>query len=153
MKNKRDIGIRPKNSKKTKAPKQSNPKASKPKTQKNTEKKISTRSLKGKLERELLSEKKYIEERLETLKVEPSENGGDFGDMSSALSDEGMIMIERERLLKKLSSVTMVLSRVKNNPNFANCDDCGEEIDLKRLVFMPTARRCVYCQQISEKND
>jgi RNA polymerase-binding transcription factor DksA len=144
MKSKRDTGIRPVGKKKATRSK------SKPAQAKDPER-MSTRSLKSKLEKELLAEKQSIQERLESIQIEPSENGGDFGDMSSALSDEGMKMIERDRLLNKLSAVNMVISRIHNNPNFANCDDCGDEIELKRLLFMPTARRCVYCQQVSER--
>lgn len=147
MKSKRGTGIGPSKKKSVTEKK----KTVKTKKVRKDPDKISTRSLKSKLEKELLAEKKSIEERLDAIQIEPSENGGDFGDMSSALSDEGMKMIERDRLLKKLSSVNLVIARIKNNANFANCDDCGDEIELKRLLFMPTARRCVYCQQMSEK--
>jgi RNA polymerase-binding transcription factor DksA len=111
------------------------------------EKKLSKRVLKSKLAKELLAEKASLEERLDAIDFTPSVTSGDTADLSVALADEKMKVIEQDRLLKKLTVVKMVLNRIETNENFAKCDDCGDDIELKRLLFIPTARRCVFCQQ------
>lgn len=106
--------------------------------------------LKSRLVKDLLTEKAFLEERLTSISFSPSATSGDTADMSIALSEEKMKVLEQDRLRKKLDAVKIVLNRIETNPNFAKCDDCGDEIELKRLLFMPTARRCVFCQENSE---
>jgi len=109
------------------------------------------KELKSELKQHLLNEKADIEKRISAIQFRPSESTGDFGDISSALSDEGLLLIERDRLIDQLEKVKQVLNRLTTNKYFANCDDCGEEIEYKRLIFIPTARRCVHCQQNAER--
>ena len=107
--------------------------------------------LRSTLQKDLLEEKANLESRIAAIEIIPSESTGDFGDISSALSDEGLRIIERDRLLGQLEKVKQVLNRLTTDKYFANCDDCGEEIEYKRLIFIPTARRCVHCQQNAER--
>lgn len=98
----------------------------------------------------LKEEKEFLEKRLAAIDFEPSETSGDTADMSAALAEEKMKVLEQERLRSKIEVVKMVAKRIETNKNFANCDDCGDEIELKRLLFMPTARRCIFCQEKAE---
>ena len=99
----------------------------------------------------LKEEKEFLEKRLAAIDFEPSETSGDTADMSAALAEEKMKVLEQERLRSKIEVVKMVAKRIETNKNFANCDDCGDEIELKRLLFMPTARRCIFCQEKAER--
>lgn len=99
---------------------------------------------------QLMDEKKSLEERLAAIDFTPSETSGDTADMSAALAEEKMKVLEQDRLRNKIEVVNMVVKRIETNKNFAKCDDCGDEIELKRLLFMPTARRCVFCQEKAE---
>ncbi|RLD19840.1 MAG: TraR/DksA family transcriptional regulator [Bacteroidetes bacterium] len=36
-------------------------------------------------------------------------------------------------------------SRHLNNDDFGKCENCGEMIDVKRLMVMPGSRRCMKC--------
>ena len=35
---------------------------------------------------------------------------------------------------------------------YGRCSDCGEQIEIKRLVANPAAARCVYCQTLADLN-
>ena len=48
---------------------------------------------------------------------------------------------EQERLAR-------IMSRLKNMDDFGYCDDCGIEIDNKRLKIDPTFTMCIDCSDV-----
>jgi DnaK suppressor protein len=58
--------------------------------------------------------------------------------------------MSREGLyLRKIESA---LSRIQNG-SFGQCDDCGEEIEIKRLEARPTTTSCIACKEQEEKRE
>jgi RNA polymerase-binding transcription factor DksA len=49
-----------------------------------------------------------------------------------------------------MRNVDVALARIKT-PDFGVCSDCGDDIDVKRLMVFPTATRCVTCEAMREK--
>jgi len=61
-----------------------------------------------------------------------------------------MRLCNREVLyLKKLDDA---LARIEDG-TFGECDDCGEDIELKRLEARPTATLCVSCKEDQERKE
>lgn len=55
------------------------------------------------------------------------------------------------QLQEELSEIERARQRVLEGI-YGICEDCGEKISAKRLSNMLTARRCIKCQEQSEKN-
>jgi RNA polymerase-binding protein DksA len=74
----------------------------------------------------------------------------DIGDQSigDALADLSLALIDRH--IHEIRDIEAANARVKAG-DFGSCDDCGEEISVERLLAMPTATRCVVCQQQRER--
>jgi DnaK suppressor protein len=60
------------------------------------------------------------------------------------------------RLLKRESSYLRKIEtaiRKISDGTFGKCEECEEEIGIKRLQARPTATLCVHCKEIQEKNE
>ncbi len=54
------------------------------------------------------------------------------------------------RLQDRLVEVEAALGRLNQSFGFGVCDDCGEQISLKRLTAVPWAKKCISCQSKQE---
>jgi DnaK suppressor protein len=77
----------------------------------------------------------------------------DFPDeIDTASSEVGLAFIgrlrERERGL--LSKINTALEKIEDG-EYGECENCGEEIGLKRLEARPVARLCIDCKSEQEK--
>jgi len=77
----------------------------------------------------------------------------DFPDeIDTASSEVGLAFIgrlrERERGL--LSKINAALEKIEDG-EYGACENCGEEIGLKRLEARPVARLCIDCKSEQEK--
>ena len=77
----------------------------------------------------------------------------DFPDeIDTASSEAGLAFIgrlrERERGL--LSKINTALEKIRDG-DYGECENCGEEIGLKRLEARPVARLCIDCKSEQEK--
>ena len=61
--------------------------------------------------------------------------------------DEAWRMAEAEG--RELARIDATLTRLRDE-TFGECVDCGEEIEEKRLMALPTASRCMSCQEARE---
>jgi DnaK suppressor protein len=50
---------------------------------------------------------------------------------------------------KRLKEITAALTRLSDD-TYGVCEQCDEEISLARLLALPWARLCVFCQQLAE---
>ena len=50
----------------------------------------------------------------------------------------------------ELNQIQTALARMENG-TFGTCEDCEEEIPVKRLLARPDATLCLYCQETMEK--
>lgn len=61
--------------------------------------------------------------------------------------DEAWRLAETEG--RELARIDATLARMRDE-TFGECVDCGEEIEEKRLMALPTAARCMSCQEARE---
>ena len=61
--------------------------------------------------------------------------------------DEAWRMAESEA--RELARIDAALARMREE-TFGFCIECGEEIEEKRLMALPTAARCMSCQEARE---
>jgi len=55
----------------------------------------------------------------------------------------------RDRERKLLRKIEETLNRI-NDQDYGYCDDCGDEVGVKRLEARPTANQCIECKTIAE---
>lgn len=74
----------------------------------------------------------------------------DQGEESVAdmLADLGAAMIDRH--IEEMRDIEAAKRRIKEG-TYSACADCGADIGLARLKAYPTARRCIDCQGVHEK--
>lgn len=76
----------------------------------------------------------------------------DFGTLQS--SDEAALKIAaygnslpiEYALELRLADINRALKKIKDN-SYGRCEDCQDEMDIKRLEAMPEARICLPCQK------
>jgi DnaK suppressor protein len=61
-----------------------------------------------------------------------------------ALLSQSMAKATQARRSAQRTSLKAALKRLDNH-DFGNCEDCGDNIHLKRLEFDPTVTRCISC--------
>ena len=75
---------------------------------------------------------------------------GDPGDESVARLQADLSMEEVGRDTEELREIEGALARIGDG-SYGSCDECGNEIDYRRLEVQPTAIRCIACQSQHEK--
>jgi DnaK suppressor protein len=60
-------------------------------------------------------------------------------------------LLERKNL--EMEKIEFLISKLQQDEDFGQCDECGEPIPEARLLIVPEATRCVPCQQEVEKFD
>ncbi len=68
----------------------------------------------------------------------------------SSLSFTGR-MRERERQL--LSEIERALEKIDQGKTFGECENCGDEIGVKRLLARPVASLCIACKDEQERDE
>ena len=58
----------------------------------------------------------------------------------------------REREQKLLKKIDSALERVEDG-SFGTCDDCGEAIEVKRLMARPVTTLCIECKSRQEEEE
>jgi len=89
------------------------------------------------------------------LRDEFSVNADDrYDEIDQATTDveQSMRMRLCNREILYLKKVDDALVRIEEG-TFGECDDCGEDIELKRLEARPTATLCVGCKEDQERKE
>jgi DnaK suppressor protein len=73
-------------------------------------------------------------------------------DMTSTEVETSMRIRLRNREALFLKKIQDALSRIKEG-TFGLCEDCGGDIDIRRLEVRPTATLCVHCKEEQERNE
>lgn len=76
----------------------------------------------------------------------------DMGDQASAETDTNFMLRLRGREQRLLKKIDEALERIDKN-TFGICDDCGLEIDLKRLEARPVTTMCIECKTHQEEDE
>ena len=75
---------------------------------------------------------------------------GDLCDLAVSDMEADYVYTIGERLRQKLFRIEEALDAVENG-DYGICAECGEPINEKRLLLMPFALLCVYCQSELER--
>ncbi len=75
---------------------------------------------------------------------------GDRVDEANMLSEMEVYGRLEEMERKKLQGIDQALERIEEGI-YGRCVVCGGEIDERRLLAIPEARMCVFCQTVQEK--
>ncbi len=73
-------------------------------------------------------------------------------DRASAESDRSFELRIRDRERKLIKKIDKALERIENG-TYGICEDCGEEIGIKRLTARPVTTRCIECKSKQEKEE
>ncbi len=76
----------------------------------------------------------------------------DMGDQASAETDTNFMLRLRGREQRLLKKIDEALERIDNN-TFGICDDCGLDIDVKRLEARPVTTMCIECKIHQEEDE
>jgi DnaK suppressor protein len=76
----------------------------------------------------------------------------DMGDQASAETDMNFMLRLRGREQRLLKKIDEALERIEKE-SFGICDDCGNEIDLKRLLARPVTTMCIECKTNQEEEE
>lgn len=76
----------------------------------------------------------------------------DMGDQASAETDMNFMLRLRGREQRLLKKIDEAIDRIDSG-TFGICDDCGLEIDLKRLEARPVTTMCIECKTLQEEEE
>ncbi|MDP2847657.1 MAG: TraR/DksA family transcriptional regulator [Humidesulfovibrio sp.] len=74
----------------------------------------------------------------------------DENEFASRVVEVGMQIALRRRLEERRGEIEAALKRMDTGC-YGDCEECGEEIGLARLMANPTAQLCVHCQADNER--
>ena len=76
----------------------------------------------------------------------------DLGDQATAETDRNFMLRLRSREQKLLKKIEDAIERIDCG-TFGICDDCGMEIDIRRLEARPVTTLCIECKTQQEEEE
>ena len=76
----------------------------------------------------------------------------DSGDVATVELNQSFTIRLREREEKLLKKIDAALARVADG-SYGTCEECGEEIDVKRLIARPVTTLCIDCKSRQEAEE
>ena len=76
----------------------------------------------------------------------------DLGDQATAETDRNFMLRLRGREQRLLKKIDEAVDRIDRGV-FGICDDCGSEIDIKRLEARPVTTMCIECKTLQEEEE
>jgi DnaK suppressor protein len=73
-------------------------------------------------------------------------------DQAQTDSEQSMRMRLRNREMLYIKKVEEALKRIEDG-TFGDCEECGEDIEVRRLEARPTATLCVSCKEEQERKE
>ncbi len=73
-------------------------------------------------------------------------------DQATTDMEQSMRMRLRNREILYIKKVDEALARIEEG-TFGDCEECGEDIELRRLEARPTATLCVGCKEEQERKE
>ena len=101
----------------------------------------------------LLEEKEKIGMEIKSKQLNLSDIERDVGDEvdnSMVEQERELNLILQDREKQHLEAIEEALQRIETG-EYGFCDECGDQIDQKRLMVMPLAQLCITCQQNEER--
>ena len=81
--------------------------------------------------------------------TQPKENFPDPTDRASLESERNFMLRIRDRENKLIKKIRNALDRIENG-TFGVCEECGENISIKRLKARPVTTQCIDCKTKEE---
>jgi len=76
----------------------------------------------------------------------------DSGDIATVELNQSFTIRLREREEKLLKKIDSALGRIDDG-SFGTCEECGEEIEVKRLIARPVTTLCIDCKSRQEAEE
>jgi len=73
-------------------------------------------------------------------------------DRATMETDRNFLLRIRDRERKLISKIDRALEKIEEG-TFGLCEECGEEIEFKRLDARPVATLCVACKTLQEEEE
>jgi DnaK suppressor protein len=94
-----------------------------------------------------------LKEAEDTLTNLPSElNFPDMGDQATAEADRNFMLRLRDRERMLLKKIEETIERI-DREDYGMCEECGNEIGIKRLEARPVATHCIECKTRQEEEE
>jgi DnaK suppressor protein len=94
-----------------------------------------------------------LKEAEETLSSLPGElNFPDMGDQATAETDRNFILRLRDRERMLLKKIEETIERIDRS-DYGICEECGNEIGIKRLEARPVTTLCIDCKTRQEEEE
>jgi RNA polymerase-binding transcription factor DksA len=106
----------------------------------------------AKIKQDLLQRKKEIEQELQNLANEKMVDGQsqDDGDQVVSVTMESLRNSLQGAEYQEYNNIIAALRSIDDG-SYGVCQECGLNISETRLKYNPNARRCIVCQEKSEK--
>ncbi|TSC86864.1 MAG: TraR/DksA family transcriptional regulator [Microgenomates group bacterium Gr01-1014_7] len=104
------------------------------------------------IKRVLLRQQAQVEKNLKEVEEDDPVNDGSLAETSepgtdSYIADTHTKTVILEKQLKDTkTSIIVALSKIKSG-SYGKCEKCGKQIELGRLLAMPTASLCLSCSK------
>ncbi|MDY0091801.1 MAG: TraR/DksA family transcriptional regulator [Candidatus Vecturithrix sp.] len=98
----------------------------------------------------LLEQKREILQKIRGKKGEAGDQRGDFIDIATDSLEHELNYIFEEREREKLQNIDEALKRIKED-TYGECDECGDDIELERLMALPFTHLCLDCKAKQER--
>lgn len=100
----------------------------------------------------LLRQQKQVEKNLKEVKEDDPINGESLAESSEPGTDSYIAdthtktVVLEDQLKKTNTSIKTALLKIKKG-TYGKCENCGNQIEIGRLLAMPTAQFCVSCSK------
>jgi len=102
------------------------------------------------IEKSFLLKKEELEKVLALKNQSELDIDGDEVDKIQGNQISSILSKLSEREILQISKINRALEKIKDN-TFGECEECGEDIEEKRLLVKPDAVTCICCQEKLEK--
>ena len=103
-----------------------------------------------KVHKMLIEQKQEILQKIRKRKGQLETQSGDFIDIATGSLEHELNYIFEEREREKLQNIDEALASIKEG-TYGECDDCGDDIELERLLALPFTRLCLDCKSKQER--
>lgn len=116
----------------------------------------SKKKLFDKIKQDLLEKKKMIlagaNEAINSKLGAQSQNLPELGDQAAVEIDSNFLLRLKGREKRLLAKIDQALERIENG-TFGICEQCGQDISIKRLSARPVATMCIECKTDQEEQE
>ena len=103
-----------------------------------------------KVNKMLLEQRKELIQKIRSKKGDQELQSGDLIDIATDSLEHELNYIFEEREREKLQNIDEALRRIQDG-SYGECDECGDDIELERLMALPFTRVCLDCKAKQER--